>query len=113
MVTEFEAQLLSLTIKKDRLALLAKDVSVLVAELSSPRDLKDEVTQRNRRRALVENFCATWDVTNMWVDDLVDRYEGLVEAGLDHAIRVWLVQTAGDQPRDLPSPRAELAPIQP
>jgi hypothetical protein len=107
MVTEFEAQLLSLTIDKERLALLAKDVSDLVAELSSPRNLKDEVNQRNRRRAMVEQFCATWTVTNMWVNDLVDRYEGLVEAGQGHVIRVWLVQTAQYQKSELPLPRVE------
>ena len=108
MVTEFETQFFSLQIEKNRLAVLAREVQALVTELTSPRDFKNESSQRAGRRAMVEKFCNSWGVTNIWVNDLVNRYEEIIDAGLSQKILAWLNETAGENVIiDVPEPRAK------
>ncbi len=113
MVTEFGAQLLSLTIDKQRLALLAQQVTALLAEMTTPKDLKNEAIQRARRIELLESFCSKWSVTKIWVSELIDRYEDLEAEGSGPAIRLWLTETMKpltDEEGDVPSPRIEPDP---
>ena len=75
MESEFVAQLMALTIDKQRRAELAKDVEALMSEFSTPIDRTREVRHRAIRAQLAQSFCNKWSVSKSWVSDLIDRYE--------------------------------------
>jgi len=100
MESEFVAQLLSLTVDKERLAELASDAIPLLSEFSKRIDPKAEVKQRATRTQLAQGFCDKWGVTKTWLNDLITRYE---EQG--HEARLALVRLSGKPAQEVPDPR--------